>query len=159
MNQFNTLEVAPSSALLLAIANKFNNYFTNISQTIAESIQYKGNKTYDYYLNTQVKSVFKFKNVNEETVRKTINDLLTKNSSGFDGISSKFLKIIEPAIIKSLTLIINQVINTGIFPDKLKIAKVIPILKNDDPTLFNNYRPISLLLRENHPQSVICLFY
>ncbi|KAI0212247.1 hypothetical protein LSAT2_002846, partial [Lamellibrachia satsuma] len=66
-------------------------------------------------------------------------------SSGFDGISSKLLKIIEPAIIKSLTLVINQVINTGIFPDKLKIAKVIPIFKNDDPTLFKNYRPISLL--------------
>ena len=52
------------------IAKKFNNYFTNIGQTIAESIQYKGNKNYDYYLNTQVKSVLKFKNVNEETVRK-----------------------------------------------------------------------------------------
>ena len=127
------------------IAKKFNNYFTNIGQTIAESIQYKGNKNYDYYLNTQVKSVLKFKNVNEETVRKTINDLPTKNSSGFDGISSKLLKIIEPAIIKSLTLVINQVINTGIFPDKLKIAKVIPIFKNDDPTLLKKYRPISLL--------------
>ena len=127
------------------IAKKFNNYFTNIGQSIAESIQYKGNKNYDYYLNTQVKSVLKFKNVNEETVRKTINDLPTKNSSGFDGISSKLLKIIEPAIIKSLTLVINQVINTGIFPDKLKIAKVIPIFKNDDSTLFKNYRPISLL--------------
>ena len=127
------------------IAEKFNNYFTNIGQTIAESIQYKGNKNYDYYLNTQVKSVLKFKNVNEETVRKTINDLPTKNSSGFDGISSKLLKIIEPAIIKSLTLVINQVINTGIFPDKLKIAKVIQIFKNDDPTLLKNYRPIPLL--------------
>ncbi|KAI0207148.1 hypothetical protein LSAT2_008167, partial [Lamellibrachia satsuma] len=66
-------------------------------------------------------------------------------SSGFDGISSKLLKIIEPAIINSLTLVINQVINTGIFPDKLKIAKLIPIFKNDDPTLIKSYRPISLL--------------
>ncbi len=36
-------------------------------------------------------------------------------------------------------------INTGIFPDKLKFAKIIPIYKKDDETLFTNYRPISLL--------------
>ncbi len=36
-------------------------------------------------------------------------------------------------------------INTGIFPGKLKIAKIIPIFKKDDETQFTNYRPISLL--------------
>ena len=55
------------------------------------------------------------------------------------------LQIIEPVILKSLTTVINQVLSTGIFPDKLKIAKVIPIFKKDDATLFNNYKPISLL--------------
>ena len=37
--------------------------------------------------------------------------------------------------MKSLAMLINQVLNTGIFPDELKIAKVIPIFKKDDPTL------------------------
>ena len=55
------------------------------------------------------------------------------------------LKVIAPVIIKPLTLLINQVLNTGTFPDKLKIAKVIPIFKKGDPSLFENYRPISLL--------------
>ncbi len=36
-------------------------------------------------------------------------------------------------------------INTGIFLDKLKIGKIIPIFKKDDETQFTNYRPISLL--------------
>ena len=84
-------------------------------------------------------------NIDEAVVKKTINNLQAKSSSGCDGISSKLLKVIEPVIIKPLTLLINQVLDYGIFPDKLKIAKVVPIYKKGDPSLFENYRPISLL--------------
>ena len=40
---------------------------------------------------------------------------------------------------------INQVFNTGIFPESLKLGKVIPVFKKGDSKLINNYRPISLL--------------
>ena len=96
-------------------------------------------------LNKQINSTFTFKNIDEIIVKKTINNLPTKNSCGYDDVSSKLLKVIAPVIIKPLTLLINQVLNTGLFPDKLKIAKVIPIYKKGDPQLFENYRPISLL--------------
>ena len=39
----------------------------------------------------------------------------------------------------------KQVFNTGIFPDKLKLARVIPLHKKGNPSLLNNSRPISLL--------------
>ena len=42
--------------------------------------------------------------------------------------------------------IINLSLLKGIFPDKLKIAKVIPVYKAEDPSLFGNYRPISPVL-------------
>jgi len=42
-------------------------------------------------------------------------------------------------------MVINHVLNTGIFPDKLTIAKVIPIFKKDDLILFKHFRSISLL--------------
>ena len=41
---------------------------------------------------------FTFEHIDEETFRETINNLPTKNSYGFDGISTKLLKIIEPEI-------------------------------------------------------------
>ena len=69
----------------------------------------------------------------------------TKASCGVDGISSRLLKLIKPVLTKSLTLITNQILTTGIFPDKLKTAKVIPIYKKGDKTLLCNYRPISIL--------------
>ena len=55
------------------------------------------------------------------------------------------LKQIKYELSSSITLIINQSLNTGIFPERLKIAKVIPIYKKDDAKMFENYRPISIL--------------
>ena len=46
---------------------------------------------------------------------------------------------------KPLTIIINQSLRTGIFPDALKIAKVKPMYKKGDNFCLNSYRPISLL--------------
>ena len=62
-----------------------------------------------------------------------------------DGISPVLLKHIKHEISKPVTLILNQCLATGIFPDKLKIAKVVPIYKSEDENIFNNYRPISIL--------------
>ena len=46
---------------------------------------------------------------------------------------------------KPITTIVNQMIVTGIFPDNLKMSKVIPLYKAKDQTLLSNYRPIALL--------------
>ena len=41
--------------------------------------------------------------------------------------------------------VFNQSLSTGIFPDKMKIARVTPIFKADDKLLMSNYRPVSVL--------------
>ena len=88
---------------------------------------------------------FNFNQLGEEDVVNVIDKLPSKTSSGVDGISTNLLKDIKYTISKPLTLIINQCLETGIFPSKLKVAKVIPILKRGDETIFDNYRPISIL--------------
>ena len=40
---------------------------------------------------------------------------------------------------------VNQSLITGIFPESLKKAKVVPIYKKNDKSKFENYRPISIL--------------
>ena len=41
--------------------------------------------------------------------------------------------------------LINKCFETGIFPDSLKKAVVLPLFKKDDPEIMSNYRPISIL--------------
>ena len=72
---------------------------------------------------------FSFDEIREQYVVNVIDKLPSKASSGVDGISTNLLKDITYLISKPLTLIINLCLETGIFPSKLKIAKVIPILK------------------------------
>ena len=66
-----------------------------------------------------------------------------KTSCGIDAISTKLIKIIGDDIARPLTLIINQSVSTGVFPDKLKIAKVIHLYKKYDPHLVDNFDPFS----------------
>ena len=47
--------------------------------------------------------------------------------------------------VQPLTLLINKSIAQGKFPDELKLAKVLPIYKNEDEQMIQNYRPISVL--------------
>ena len=69
---------------------------------------------------------------------RVIKTLAAKNSTGIDSIWTNMLQKLAPVVI-------NQSLCTGIFPNRLKIAKVIPLFKKSDPHIFDNYRPISLL--------------
>ncbi len=96
------------------------------------------------YLKRKITTELKFTNVNKETVIQIIDKIKQKTSCGFDVISTKLVKQIKLITVDPLTAIINPMLNTGIFPDLLKIAKISPIYKKDDEIQFSNYRPISL---------------
>ena len=61
-----------------------------------------------------------FKCITETETLKSINNPENKNSTEHDGISNKLPKLTENKLSKSLTLIINQMITTSIFPDSFK---------------------------------------
>ena len=76
-----------------------------------------------------------------------INEIITslKNgAAGWDEFTPQMIKEIRILISFPLVHICNLSLQQGIFPDELKIANVLPVLKACDPCVFNDYRPVSL---------------
>ena len=72
-----------------------------------------------------------------------VQRLETSSSIDYDRISHTVAKGVLWKIYKPLSEIFNMSFNSGEFPDKLKIAKVVPVYKSDDKLTVSNYRPIS----------------
>ena len=126
------------------IANSFNDYFATIGENLANKIA-PSNTSYQDFLKKRILTSFSFQLVEHAEITKVIKDFKPKTSSGSDGISMKILKSIAEPLIPPITMLVNQSLTTGTFPDKFKIAKIIPLIKK--PNIFNidNFRPISLL--------------
>ena len=80
-----------------------------------------------------------------QEVDSIINSLKNKNSAGYDMLTTKVLKLLPLNVREILVDLINDSFTAGIYPDSLKIAKIVPIHKSGDQRDIANYRPISLL--------------
>ena len=69
----------------------------------------------------------------------------TKKSFGYDKVHPLLFSSAALEIFRPLTHIINLSLQHGIFPDNLKITKVIPIFKQGSRSSCNNYRTIPVL--------------
>ena len=86
-----------------------------------------------------------FGTVNQAHICDIIKSLKSKGSLDIDGISTNLLKAVQIEISHPLAHIFKRSLETGIFPNKLKISRTVPIFKAGDPKLCDNYRPIALL--------------
>ena len=75
----------------------------------------------------------------------TIINNLKQSNPGWDYISSSIIKHTCHYFIEPLMRVSNLSITQGVFPHELKVAKVIPLFKSNDPMVFSNYRPASVL--------------
>ena len=74
-----------------------------------------------------------------------IKSLPLNKAPGLHSCPVKILKCAGQLLSKPLASIMNKSIESGIYPSKLKVAKVVPVYKNEDELDPDNYRPISLL--------------
>ena len=126
------------------IAEGFNQYYKNIAFDLAMKIP-DSKFSAEHYLSMtpRPKKEFVLKEISEFDIIREIQSFKNKQSSGFDGMSNKMLKIIVPYITAPLKYAVNKSFKESTFPPQLKISKLTPLYKKDDPTQCGNFRPIA----------------
>ena len=127
------------------ISNTMNDYFSTIGQELADEIDQSPNPLLvgDYMINEGNKTM-KFTTISEQHIRDAIDKTKTSKGFGNDNISSYFLKLTLPYVIKSLACMFNRSLKNREFPALWKTARVIPIFKGSKNAK-ENYRPILVL--------------
>ena len=126
------------------IADAFNNFFTNIGLILSKQITPQCVSICDTLLNTNCNSMF-LSETNANEIIKIVSKPTQKTSTDCNDMNMSFVKNIIHLVVQPITYICNLSFATGIFPDAMKIAKVISIYKAGIKHESNNYRPISLL--------------
>ena len=125
------------------MAEVFNNYFCRVGVDIANSINSNGEHL--SFMSGNFGSSFFMNPTNPQEIFSLVSKLKPKANDNVNFIPVRVLKAINYIICHPLSKIINGSFSVGTFPKKLKVAKVIPIPKQGDSSLVENYRPISLL--------------
>jgi hypothetical protein len=113
------------------MANSFNSYFTTVAHKfIQKPVDNNFNQDPIYNLSSNflnLNTVLHFNPTSTNEVNKIIQSLKIKNSHGCDEITSRILKISALSIISPLTYIFNNVLCSGIFPDRMKYSVIKPL--------------------------------
>ena len=122
----------------------FNKFFTNIADKIRSTIPPSKNHFSKWLSNPNPNSFFLNPTTPHETAN-VIRSLSRNKATGPCSIPYDIFECCSDSISNILSKLINLSFSTGVFPSKLKEAKVIPIFKKGSPIIPENYRPISLL--------------
>ena len=123
------------------ISNIINHHFASCGQRSAAKIPHS-EKHYSTYLPDQImdsstnasqqQGSFAFIPVTAQDIELEIITLPAKKAEGLYSCPYRVLKSAQHVTSKPLADIFNCSVGTGIYPSKLKIAKIIPIHKYDD---------------------------
>ena len=128
----------------VSIATVLNQFFTTAPQKIVDDLPASTGPP-EVYFNNPVSFSFSSSPVSQAEIVTAASQLLPKKSEDFNGLSMFFIKKLMHVLSLPLLHLIAKSLDTGVIPNQLKIAKVVPIFKSGDRTSPDNYRLISLL--------------
>ena len=133
----------------LDIANTFNKHYSGIADNILSNRKYKGPKKFTEFLTNPVSNSLLLQDCDPVEVEAVILSFNLNKKTGPNSIPPSFLRDFREELSKPISDIINISFNTGVYPDRIKLAKVVSIYKKGSKLIVDNYRPISLLSNMN----------
>jgi hypothetical protein len=129
-----------------SVCQTFCNFYTNIveSRIMPDLEPIKLQQNLHSTPVTLTNKTFYPKPITCEELFQLIQGFNNKYSAGYDDIPMPIIKLSGKSILKPLSHVINSSFISGIFPERLKISKIKPLLKNNCPDQVECYRPISL---------------
>ena len=127
------------------IAEEFNNHFANVGKSLANSLKDSNTNDESIYLKHPCPTSIFLQPTTPLEIMVLINSLKLNKAKSHDDIDPYFLKIAAPILAFPLSVFLNHCLTFGTFPNRLKLAKVVPVFKKGLTDQLSNYRPISLL--------------
>ena len=123
---------------------KFNSFFLNTVTNLGAKIPH-GTTNFESCLQN-IATIFREICLAEEEFKNDFFLLKTNKSPCSDNIHVNVIRNLYNGIKTPLMNISNPSLNTGFFPDRMKVAKDTPIVKKGEKFGISSYRPISVLL-------------
>ena len=111
------------------IANHFNSFFTSIAGKILKKIA-KAKKAFNSFLTKSNTKTLFLSSTTPGEVTSILKNFNLNKAVGPNSLPITILKDLKSEIAEPLCTLINLSFNTGVFPNSLKLAKVIPVFKN-----------------------------
>ncbi|XP_022777699.1 uncharacterized protein LOC111319139 [Stylophora pistillata] len=129
------------------VANEFKNFLASVGKNTAEKVNSMAEQ-FNVFVPKEYLELeqFSFDDcVSCDQVERVISSMSSNRAPGIDKIHMYVIKDCLPFILPSVTSVVNATFKSSQFTIHWKKAKVVPILKEGDPEIPSNNRPISLL--------------
>ena len=120
----------------LEMSNIFNRYFTSVGHNLATQVPSSSHKFTEYLAPNNNSGSFFFDPVSPDDIEREILSIPKNKAYGLYSCPIRILSCAKHIVSGPLADIFNMSVQVqkGVFPSKLKEAKLIPVYKSDDET-------------------------
>ncbi len=139
------------------VVEEFSKSFSNVGPTLAKEIKHTQEGNFVQYLGERNSSSICLREVDRNEIIDIVHKFKNKTSLNWNGINVTLIKSVIIAIVAPLVHICNLTFKTSSFPNKTKIARVIPLYKAGASLYKLQTSFLTLPVLENSVKTFCCM--